>query len=101
MVAGLVGPVAKEVVGHEVDGVEILGRLAQVDVLEDRLSGGEGSSEKVPVFGKVDTDGRNEREEVAALLWSARVLPNNYERGASDLHRSKREWDWGSGRGRD
>lgn len=77
MVATLVSPLAEEVVGYEVDRVEILGRLSQVDILQDSFHGREGGSEQVAVFGKVDADRCDQGEEVVSLLWGARVFPND------------------------
>ncbi len=78
VVAALVGPLAVEVVGHQVEGVEIVGRLLQVNVLEDGLRGWESGGEKIVLLGEVDADRCDQGEEIVALLRSAGVLPNNY-----------------------
>ncbi len=77
MVATLVRPLAEEVVGYEVDRVKILGRLSQVDVLQDRFHSREGDSEQVAVFRKMDANRCDQGEEVVSLLWGAGVFPNN------------------------
>jgi len=78
VVAALVGPLAVEVVGHQVEGVEIVGRLPQVDVLEDGFCGWKSGSQEIVLLGKVDADRCDESEEVVALLRGAWVFPNNW-----------------------
>lgn len=78
MVAGLVCPLAKEVVGYQVDDVEVLGRPPQVDVLEEKFRGGQGGREQVAVLGKMKANRREQGEKIVPLLWGARVFPDNW-----------------------
>lgn len=75
MLAAGVAPGAGEVVGHEVDEVDVLLDPGKVDVLEGPLVGGEGHDDHIFFCGKVEADRCEEGEEVAALLCVIGVLP--------------------------
>ena len=77
MMPALVRPGPVEVVGHEVDEIQVVGRPPDIDVIEHGSAGRQRGGEQVAVFWQVDADGRQQRQEVGSLLRVTRVLPSN------------------------
>jgi hypothetical protein len=87
MVATLGCPRTVEVVGIQVESIEVFGASAQVDVLENLSRGGEGSSNQKTVLWKMDPGCRQQSQKVSTLSRGAWVLPDNWTMSASLIRR--------------
>lgn len=107
MVATLGRPRPVEVVGIQVESIDVFGAPVQVDVLQDLSRGGEGSSNQKTVLWKMDTGCRQQSQKVGTLSRCAWVFPDNWTMSASLLCREEpahrpgaiecivsRNWKW-------
>ncbi len=72
---GRLRPRTREVIGHEVEEVEVVLCFVEVDVLQGPLAGRESGGEDVTCVGKMETYCCEEREKVAPLFGVGRVFP--------------------------
>lgn len=66
-----------EVVGHEVEEIQVFCGPAQIDIAQDRAGGRECGSEKIVFFWKIHTYCRKKCEEIRALEFICGILPHN------------------------
>lgn len=89
MVATLGRPRPVEVVGIQVESIDVVGAPVQVDVLQDLSRGREGSSNQKTVLWKMDTGCRQQSQKVGTLSRRAWVFPDNWTISASLLCREE------------